>query len=93
MCVGAGPTLDYAEPSAFLPSCMSRYSTCGGSGTCLRNSGDGDTVNRQGNNTATSAHFVRYRTNFTLSSLSPTFYAGASDRVGANDHQANRREA
>ena len=37
----------------------------------LRNSEDGDTVNRQGNDTATSAHFVRYRTNSTLSSTEP----------------------
>ena len=28
-----------------LPSCMSRYSTYGGSGTSLRNSGDGDIIN------------------------------------------------
>ena len=48
----------------------------------LRNSEDGDIVNRQGNDIAASAHFVRYRTNSTLSSLSPTFYAGASDWVG-----------
>ena len=41
-----------------------------------------DIVNRQGDDIATSARFVRYRTNSTLSSLSPTIYAAASDWGG-----------
>ena len=78
------------------PSYISRHSTCGGCGTCTDVSKIQETediVNRQSDDTATLAHFVRYRTNSTLSSLSSTIYAGASDWVGANDHQDNRREA
>jgi hypothetical protein len=47
-------------------------------------------VNRQGDDIATSARFVRYRTNSTLSSLSPTITLLLL--IGGH-HQANRREA
>ena len=84
--------LDDADASAFLAELYEPIFNLWRQPQLPPDSGDGDLVNRQGDDIATSAHFVRYRTNSTLSSLSPTIYAGASDWVGANDHQANRRE-